>query len=60
MARELRSEYPGAICHLMFRGNGGRPIFGDDDNRKIIFENYSNFVSVTDKHSDCERPAKSK
>ena len=38
MARKLRLEYPGAICHVMFRGNGGHPIFGDDDDRVRLTE----------------------
>ena len=33
MARKLRLECPGAIHHVKFRGNGGHPIFGDDDDR---------------------------
>ena len=33
MARKLRLESPGAIYHVMFRGNGEHPIFDDDDDR---------------------------
>ena len=54
---ELRSEYPGAICHLMFRGNCrtfSQMTFEE------AFDNYSNYVSVTDKNSNCECPVKSK
>jgi Transposase and inactivated derivatives len=38
MARKLRLEYPGAIFHVMFRGNGGNSIFGDDDDRIRLTE----------------------
>lgn len=27
MTRQLRIQYPGAIYHIMARGNGGRDIF---------------------------------
>jgi hypothetical protein len=30
MARKLRIQYPGAIYHVMNRGDGQGPIFGDD------------------------------
>ena len=30
MPRQLRLEYPGAIYHLMNRGDCGEPIFKDD------------------------------
>ncbi|MBU6401321.1 MAG: transposase, partial [Verrucomicrobia bacterium] len=33
MARKLRLEYPGAIYHVMNRGNRGDPIFRDDADR---------------------------
>ncbi len=34
MPRPLRIEYPGAAYHLMARGNNGRAIFKDDQDRK--------------------------
>jgi hypothetical protein len=35
MARKRRVEYPGAIDHLMSRGNRREPIFvGDDEDRE--------------------------
>ena len=34
MARPLRVQYPGAVYHVMARGNHGRPIFGDDEDRQ--------------------------
>ena len=33
MARKLRVEYPGAIYHLMNRGDRREPIFRDNDDR---------------------------
>jgi REP element-mobilizing transposase RayT len=34
MARALRIEYPGAVYHVMARGNQGGPIFADDLDRR--------------------------
>src|SRR6476620_108197 len=34
MARKLRVEYPGAIYHLMNRGDRREPIFKDDEDRQ--------------------------
>src|SRR6476660_2609140 len=34
MARSLRVEYPGAIYHLMNRGDRREPIFKDDEDRQ--------------------------
>ena len=33
MARKLRVEYPGAIYHVMNRGDRREPIFKDDADR---------------------------
>jgi hypothetical protein len=38
MARPLRIEYVGAVYHVMARGNQGRPIFGDDQDRRRFLE----------------------
>src|SRR5277367_442591 len=38
MARKLRLEYPGAIYHVMNRGDRGEPIFRDDADRKLFLE----------------------
>src|SRR6185437_4163044 len=38
MARKLRVEYPGAIYHVMNRGDRREPIFRDDDDRRIFME----------------------
>ena len=36
MARKLRVEYPGAIYHLMNRGDRRESIFKDDEDRKSV------------------------
>ena len=38
MARKLRFEYPGAIYHIMNRGDRGEPIFQDDTDRQRFVE----------------------
>jgi putative transposase len=38
MARKLRVEYPGAIYHVMNRGDRREPIFGDDADRNQFVE----------------------
>ena len=34
MTRPLSIEYPGAMYHVMIRGNDKREIFADDDRKK--------------------------
>lgn len=36
MARPLRFQYPGACYHIMARGDGGKTIFEDDEDRKVF------------------------
>ena len=36
MARKLRVEYPGAIYHVMNRGERREPIFKDDTDREVF------------------------
>ncbi|MGA2866277.1 MAG: transposase [Verrucomicrobiota bacterium] len=38
MARPVRVEYRGAVCHVMARGNHGQHIFRDDQDRKQWLE----------------------
>jgi len=38
MARKLRLEYPGAIYHVMNRGDRREPIFDDDADRRCFLE----------------------
>lgn len=38
MARPIRFQYPGAIYHVMARGDGGKAVFEtDDDRRSFVF-----------------------
>src|SRR5882724_5993411 len=36
MARPIRIQYPGAVYHVMARGNHGQVVFGDDTDRKLL------------------------
>ena len=36
MARKLRVQYPGALYHVMNRGDRREPIFKDDIDRKLF------------------------
>jgi len=36
MARQPRFQYPGALYHVMARGNGGDAVFVTDDDRKVF------------------------
>ncbi len=38
MARKLRVQYPGAIYHLMNRGDRREPIFKDEEDRRRFLE----------------------
>ena len=38
MARPIRIQYPGAVYHVMARGNHGQPVFGDPQDRKRFLE----------------------
>jgi putative transposase len=38
MARKLRVEYPGAIYHVMNRGDRREPVFRDDEDRKQFLQ----------------------
>jgi REP element-mobilizing transposase RayT len=38
MARPLRFQYPGAIYHLMARGDGGKTVFETDDDRLVFLK----------------------
>lgn len=38
MARQLRIEYDGAVYHITSRGNDRKPIYKDDEDRRIFLE----------------------
>ena len=48
MARKLRLEYPGAIYHLMNRGDRREPIFRDDTDRQRFLETLGQACGKTD------------
>ena len=35
MARPLRFEYPGAVYHIMARGDGGKSLFIDEEDHLL-------------------------
>jgi len=47
MARPLRIQYPGAVYHVMARGNQGRPIFKDDKDRRRFLETFEESCQKT-------------
>ena len=48
MPRQLRIEYPGAIYHVMNRGDHREPIFGDDADRRRFLETLDEGCAKTD------------
>ena len=48
MARKLRLEYPGAIYHLMNRGDRREDIFADDKDRKTFIATLAEVCQKTD------------
>src|SRR2546428_13156526 len=47
MARKLRIEYPGAIYHVMNRGDRQEPIFEDDSDRERFLETLAEACAKT-------------
>jgi REP element-mobilizing transposase RayT len=48
MPRKLRVEYPGAIYHVMNRGDRREPIFRDDEDRKLFLTTLGECCGKTD------------
>ena len=48
MARKLRIEYPGAIYHLMNRGDRREEIFHDDRDRELFLTTLAEACAKTD------------
>ena len=53
MARKLRVEYPGAVYHVLNRGDRREPIFQDDSDRQLFLAtlgaacvNVTNFFDI--------------
>jgi len=47
MARQPRFQYPGAVYHVMARGNGDDVVFVTDDDRKAFFIVWGRFAKAT-------------
>jgi hypothetical protein len=47
MARELRIQYPGAIYHVINRGDRREPIFNDDHDRTRFLETIAETCAKT-------------
>ena len=58
MPRKLRIEYPGAIYHLMNRGDRREPIFKDDEDRRLFLATLGECCGKTDwqVHAWCLMP----
>jgi REP element-mobilizing transposase RayT len=48
MARKLRIQYPGAIYHVMNRGDRREAIFADDDDRQRLLQTLTQACEKTD------------
>jgi hypothetical protein len=48
MARKLRVQYPGAVYHVMSRGDRREPIFDDDQDRRLFLETLGEAREKTD------------
>jgi REP element-mobilizing transposase RayT len=48
MARKLRLQYPGALYHVMNRGDRREPIFRDDRDRRLLLETLGESCEKTD------------
>ena len=57
MARPLRIEYAGAVCHLTARGNARNDIYRDQQDHKnyldILYEAYVKYGYTLIEISDC-------
>lgn len=50
MARKLRVQYPGAIYHVMNRGDRREPIFKDDEDRQLFLKSLDQACGKTGWH----------
>lgn len=48
MVRKLRVQYPGAIYHVMNRGDRREPIYGDDQDRLLFLDTLAEACEKTD------------
>jgi putative transposase len=47
MARKLRVQYPGAIYHVMNRGDQREPIFRDQKDREVFLQTLAEVCAKT-------------
>ena len=47
MARKLRLQYPGAVYHLMSRGDRREPVFLDDADRQLFLSTLAEVCAKT-------------
>ena len=50
MARKIRVQYPGAIYHVMNRGDRREPIFHDDKDRQLFLQTLKEACEKTGWH----------
>lgn len=53
MARPVRIEYPGAVYHVIVRGNNRQAIFRDDGDRNVYMSKLSHYCSQRGVHLLC-------
>ena len=53
MARKLRVEYPGAVYHVMNRGDRRNPIFRDDADRQRFVNTLGEACGETARSMPC-------
>ena len=56
MARKLRIQHPGAIYHVMNRGDHQERIFCDDEDRQLLLDAVSHFEHEERVLSECAYP----
>ena len=48
MARKLRVQYPGAVYHVMNRGDRREPVYADDQDRLLFLDTLAEACEQTD------------
>lgn len=50
MARSLRIEYPGAVYHVIVRGNNRQAVFRDNDDRRVYLDKLHDYCVAKEVH----------
>ncbi|MGH7404256.1 MAG: REP-associated tyrosine transposase [Candidatus Methylomirabilales bacterium] len=53
MARPLRIEYPGAVYHVIVRGNNRQPVFHDAADRRVYLAKLQHYCGAKEVHLLC-------